>query len=336
MPPRVPPSWWYRKQSVWPVLLTPAALVWNAVTRARWAFAKPYQSRLPVICIGNFTAGGAGKTPAAIAVAHILRSAGERPIFLTRGYGGTLKGPHLVDPSHDKAHLVGDEPLLLARVAPAIAAADRAQGARLAESQDASVIIMDDGFQNPGLAKTASLIVIDGALGLGNEHVIPAGPLRASLGFQLAHADGLILVGEGDAAGRVHALAERASLPVLMAEIMPDPDSAWLKDKPLVAFAGIGSPDKFFRMVEYLGGELVERMPYPDHHPYTQEDALKLLELAARNKAALVTTQKDFVRIEGGAELQKLKEASRALPVSLRFKDGKTAKKIILRAARPT
>jgi tetraacyldisaccharide 4'-kinase len=305
------------------------------VTRARRVFANTYRSKLPVICIGNFTAGGAGKTPAAIAVAHILRSAGERPIFLTRGYGGTIKGPHLVNPGSDKAHGVGDEPLLLARVAPTIVAADRAQGARLAESQDASVIIMDDGFQNPGLAKTLSLIVIDGVLGLGNEHVIPAGPLRASLGFQLAQADGLILVGEGDAAGRVHALAKRALLPVLSAEIMPDRDGAWLKDKPLVAFAGIGNPDKFFRTVEDLGGKLLERMPYPDHHPYTQQDALKLLGLASSNDACLVTTEKDLVRIEGGAELQKLKEATRALPVRLRFKEEKAAKEIILRVIGP-
>lgn len=323
------PSWWYARQSVWPVLLTPAALVWNAAARARWAFAKPYRSNLPVICIGNFTAGGAGKTPAAIALAHIVYSAGERPIFLTRGYGGTVKGPHLVDPSHDTAQRVGDEPLLLARVAPTIVSADRAEGARLAESLDASVIIMDDGFQNPGLAKSASLIVIDGALGLGNEHVIPAGPLRASLGFQLAQADGIILVGEGDANDRIHALAQAASLPVLSAEIIPDRDCAWLKNKPLVAFAGIGNPEKFFRTVESLNGEIVERMPYRDHHPYTRQDALKLLDLAAHHGAQLVTTQKDLVRMEGGVELQKLKDESQALPVSLQFKDMEKVKQIL-------
>ncbi len=331
MPLRTP-SWWYVKASLIPALLAPAALAWNAVTRVRWAFVKPYRSKLPVICIGNFTAGGAGKTPAALAIANILRDAGERPIFLTRGYGGSTLGPHLVDPSRDTAHAVGDEPLLLARVAPTIVSADRAEGAKLAESQNASVIIMDDGFQNPGLAKTASFIVVDGALGLGNEHVIPAGPLRASLGFQLAQANGLILVGDGDAAERVNALAQGASLPVLKAEIVPEPDCAWLKGKPLVAFAGIGNPDKFFRTVEDLGGRLMERMPYADHHPYTQEDALKLLDLAAHHGAQLVTTQKDMVRIEGGAELQKLKEATRALPVRLQFKDEKAVKKIISQA----
>ncbi len=334
MPLRAP-SWWYERSSLWPALLAPAGLVWNAVTRARWAFAKPYQSSLPVICIGNFTAGGAGKTPATLAVAHILGNAGERPIFLTRGYGGCTHGPHLVNPSHDTPHLVGDEPLLLAREAPTIVAADRAEGARLAERQDASVIIMDDGFQNPGLVKTASLIVIDGAQGLGNEHVIPAGPLRASLGFQITMADGFILVGDGDAEGRVHALAQEVSLPVLASRIVADADSGWLKNKPLVAFAGIGHPDKFFRTLEDLGGRLMERIPYPDHHVFTQADAENLLRLASDHGAQLVTTQKDFVRIEGGAELQMLKKHSQALPVRLQFRDEKAAKKIISRAIRP-
>jgi len=329
------PSWWYERSSPWPALLAPAGLVWNAVTRARWAFAKPYRSSLPVICIGNFTAGGAGKTLAALAVAHILGNAGERPIFLTRGYGGCTHGPHLVNPSHDTPHLVGDEPLLLAREAPTIVATDRAEGARLAERQDASVIIMDDGFQNPGLAKTASLIVIDGAQGLGNEHVIPAGPLRASLGFQLTMADGFILVGAGDADGRVHALAQEASLPVLTSQIVADTDSGWLKNKSLVAFAGIGRPDKFFRTLEDLGGRLMERVPYPDHHVFTQGDAENLLLLASDHGAQLVTTQKDFVRIEGGADLQKLKQDTQALPVHLQFRDEKAAKEIISRILRP-
>lgn len=334
MPLRTP-SWWYERSSLWPALLAPAGLVWNAVTRARWAFAKPYRSSLPVICIGNFTAGGAGKTPAVLAVAHILGNAGERSVFLTRGYGGCTHGPHLVNPSHDTPHLVGDEPLLLAREAPTIVAADRAEGARLAERQDASVIIMDDGFQNPGLAKTVSLIVIDGVQGLGNEHVIPAGPLRASLGFQLAMADGFILVGDGDAEGRVHALAQEKSLPVLTSQIIADADSGWLKNKSLVAFAGIGRPDKFFRTLEDLGGRIMERVPYPDHHAFTQGDAENLLRLASDHGAQLVTTQKDFVRIEGGADLQKLKQETQALPVRLQFRDEKAAKKIISRLIRP-
>lgn len=328
MPLRTP-SWWYTKASLLPALLAPAAIIWNAATRLRWTFVKPYKSKLPVICIGNFTAGGAGKTPTALAVAHMLRDAGEHPIFLTRGFGGTIRGPHLVDPLNDTAQSVGDEPLLLASTAPTIVAVDRAEGAKLAERQDASVIIMDDGFQNPGLAKSLCLIVVDGALGLGNEHVIPAGPLRASLGCQLAMADILVLIGEGSASERVKALAEDASLPILMAQIAPSTDASWLKGKPIVAFAGIGNPEKIFLTVENSGGRLMERIAFPDHHPFTLEDARNLLELADRHGAQLVTTQKDFIRIEGSAELQKLKEASRALSVSLNFKNKKALKKIV-------
>lgn len=320
MKPSAPP-WWYAKQSIWPTLLTPAALLWDAVTRARWALTKPYRSKVPVICIGNFTAGGAGKTPVAIAIAHILLSAGESPIFLSRGYGGTVKEAHLVYPSLDKAQTVGDEPLLLAQVAPTIVTADRAEGATLAERQGASVIIMDDGFQNPGLIKSLSFIVIDGELGLGNEHVIPAGPLRANLGSQLARADGFIQVGKGKAEERISSLAQEASLPILRAEIVPDREFAWLKNKPVVVFAGIGNPEKFFRLVENLGGKIAARFPFRDHHNYTRQDALKLLDTAARMDATLVTTQKDLVRIEGVGELQKLKAAARALPVSIQFND---------------
>lgn len=333
MKPRVStPQWWYAKQSIAPVLLTPAALVWNAVTRARWAIAKPYLSRLPVICIGNLTAGGTGKTPAAIAIAHILQNAGERPVFLTRGYGGSTCGPHLVDPFIDKAATVGDEPMLLARVAPTIVSTDRADGASLAECQDASVIIMDDGFQNPGIVKTLSLIVIDGALGLGNEHVIPAGPLRASVGFQLARANGIILVGEGDAVERVQTLARGASLPVVSATLVPERDNTWLKKKALVAFAGIGNPEKFFRSVESLGGNIVARKSYRDHYTYSSQDALELLTLAARHNAHLVTTQKDFVRIEGVSELQELQKSTRALPVNMQFKDMGKLKQMLTQA----
>ena len=330
------PSWWYGKASLISVLLTPAALVWNSVSRLRRFLIKPYASALPVICIGNFTAGGAGKTPAALAVARILLSSGEKPVFLTRGYGGRTLGPHLVELSHDDATIVGDEPLLLARVAPTIVAVDRAEGAKFAELHGASVIVMDDGFQNPGLVKTLSLIVVDAKLGLGNEHVIPAGPLRESLGFQLAQADGLILVGNGDMVERLQILADQASLPILKAQVTPDQDCAWLKDTPVVAFSGIANPDKFFRMVEDLGGRLVAHVPYPDHHPYSPEDERKLLELAALHEAKLVTTQKDIVRIEGNAELQMLKEVSRPLPVSLQFNDEEAARKIISSAITTT
>lgn len=310
----------------------PAALVWDMATRLRWAFARPFHAGIPVICVGNFTAGGAGKTPAAIAIARLLRDAGERPVFLTRGYGGTTKGPHLADPDKDSARTIGDEPLLLAAAAPTIVAADRAEGARAAQEHGASVIVMDDGFQNPGLAKNLSLAVIDADLGLGNEHVIPAGPLRASLGFQLGKADGLILVGDGAAENHIRALAERVSLPLLEAEIMPENNSALTRDKPVIAFAGIGNPDKFFHTLENLGVRIVERISFADHHFFTPREADTLLELAARHDAQLVTTQKDGVRLEGEDRLERLKTATIVLSVKMIFKDEKAARALISRA----
>ncbi|GBE42121.1 tetraacyldisaccharide 4'-kinase [bacterium BMS3Bbin10] len=326
------PSWWYDTRSIWPALLMPAALVWDAATRLRWAFTRPFHPGIPVICVGNFTAGGAGKTPAAIAIAGFLRDAGEQPVFLTRGYGGTTKGPHLADPDKDSARAIGDEPLLLARIAPTLVAADRAEGARAARDQGASVIVMDDGFQNPGLAKNLSLAVIDADLGLGNEHVIPAGPLRASLGFQLGKADALVLVGEGAAEDHIRALAERASLPLLEAEIIPESNSARLRAKPVIAFAGIGNPGKFFRTLEDLGVTIAERISFGDHHSFTHQDADMLLDLAARHGAQLVTTEKDMVRLEGEDRLERLKTAAIALPVKMKFKDERAIKKLISRA----
>ncbi len=326
------PSWWYRTRSIWPALLMPAALVWDAATRLRWAFTRPFKAGIPVICVGNFTAGGAGKTPAAIAIAGFLYDAGEQPVFLTRGYGGTTKGPHLVDPDKDNARTVGDEPLLLARAAPTIVAADRAEGARAALDRNASVIVMDDGFQNPSLAKSLSLAVIDAELGLGNEHVIPAGPLRASLGFQLRKASALVLVGSGPAKDHIATLAARASLPLLEAEILPENVSARLRARPVVAFAGIGNPDKFFRTLEGLGVRIIERIAYGDHHLFTPQNADMLLELAARHGAQLITTQKDMVRLEGEDHLERLKAAAIMLPVKMKFRDERAIKGLVSRA----
>ena len=333
MPPKAP-SWWYEKQGLWPLLLTPAALVWDVVTRLRWSIARPFRSKIPVVCVGNFTAGGAGKTPAAIAIARLLLKDGVQPVFLTRGYGGTIHGPHLVDPEKDTANQVGDEPLLLARVAPVVVSAGRAAGAKLAQHQKASVIIMDDGFQNPGLEKDLSVIVIDRKMGVGNGRTIPAGPLRAGMSFQLSKADALIVAGAGDAAEPVIQRARAAGLVILEAEIVANEDTDWLLAKPLIAFSGIGHPDKFFQTLETIGCEIVGRADFPDHHTYSAADADRLLELAKRNNAQLVTTEKDFVRIRGTGSLELLKSKSRALPVRLRFKDQGEADRLLARAIR--
>lgn len=331
MPPKAP-SWWYGESGLWPILFSPAALIWDAATRLRWMLASPARSRLPVVCIGNPIAGGAGKTPAALTIARLLLDDGQKPVFLTRGYGGTTAGPHLVDRNVDTAASVGDEALLLARVAPTIVSGDRREGARLAEEIKASVIIMDDGFLNPGLVKDYTLLVIDRAMGIGNGWVMPSGPLRAGLGFQLRHAHGVVALGQGDRADRVLSCAREMSLPILEAELMPRDDAAWIKSKPVIAYAGIGYPEKFFMTLESLEADVAERHSFPDHHPYSEGDADRLLRQAKDLGAQLVTTEKDFVRLTGTGKLERLRKATKTLPVRLRFRDRGKAKRSVMRA----
>jgi tetraacyldisaccharide 4'-kinase len=326
--PRDAPGWWSdapdRRTSTrdWltKAALTPLSWLYGAITPLRFALARPYHAAIPVICIGNFTAGGAGKTPTAITVAEMLQDMEVYPTFLSRGYGGARTGPHLVNPDRDHAGGVGDEPLLLARHAPTVVSRNRKLGAATIERHEADAIIMDDGFQNPQLAKDFSLIVIDAAVGVGNGVVIPAGPLRAPLGFQARRADALLLIGEGEAG---EALSQRLDLPVLRGALTADADTRWLEAGPVIAYSGIGRPAKFFDTLERLGAQIAARYAFPDHHDYTPEDAAKLLNHAQQAKARLVTTQKDWVRMrEGGTPIGVLKAASHILPVRLALDAG--------------
>ena len=233
------------------------------------------------ICVGNLTLGGAGKTPAAIAVAKILDAAGRRPMVLSRGYGGELAGPVAVDPARHGSADVGDEPLLLARFSPTIVSRDRAAGADAARAAGAGSIVMDDGFQSPGLRKNRSILVVDGRRGIGNGMVFPAGPLRAPLRAQLRRADALLVVGAG-AAGE--AVAVRAQgLPVFHGWLEPDAKAlAALTQRPVLAFAGIGDPGKFFATLRDAGIEIAAEVAFPDHHRYRRSEARELIERAER------------------------------------------------------
>jgi tetraacyldisaccharide 4'-kinase len=275
---------------------------------------------LPVICVGNFTAGGTGKTPLAIYLFRCLAGADQRPVLLARGYGGRLPGPHWVKAEADVARDVGDEPLLLARVGPTHVARNRAAGARAIEASDypATVIVMDDGLQNPVLAKDFSVAVVDGTRGLGNGLVMPAGPLRAPLDFQLEVTDAIIVNEAAGAAGDVAEwLRRRFRGPVLRAQVVAEtPD--WLSASRLVAWAGIGAPQRFFALLERHGAQLAQCVAYRDHQRLTQADARWLRELARRHSARLVTTEKDAARLRGeeGA-LAELAAASKVLRVKL-------------------
>jgi tetraacyldisaccharide 4'-kinase len=248
----------------------------------------------PVFCVGNPTVGGAGKTPVAIAIARVLRAAGARPVFLTRGHGGREAGPIVV--KGQGADIVGDEALLLAEVAPTVVARDRAAGGRLAASFG-DAIVMDDGFQNPALAKTWSCLVVDAAAGLGNRRVTPAGPLRAPLAAHLPLADALLVVA-GDEAVRAPLTGTDGlrRFEVSVSARSPVP----LDGRRVLAFAGIGRPAKFFATVRRLGGELVVERAFADHHPYSEREARRLRAAAAAGGLIVVTTAKDRVRLKAG------------------------------------
>ena len=324
---RVPldePAWWYRDSaSVMARCMAPLAGLYGWCATARYAGATPYRSRLPVLCAGNFTAGGTGKTPLVLHLCGHLRAGGRRPVVLTRGYGGRHAGPHWVGAS-DTAGEVGDEALLLARSAPTLVARDRRAGARAIETGAAAadVIVMDDGLQNPQLAKDLTLAVVDGGRGLGNGRVMPAGPLRAPLEFQLELADAIVVneAAAGAGAAVAERLRQRFDGPVLRCATVVAGDAAWLKGQRVVAWAGIGAPQRFFAMLRALGAEVVEAIPFRDHQRLGQADALRLLDLAGQHRAALVSTGKDMARIgRGTGALADLAAATRVLPIELAF-----------------
>ncbi len=318
-----PPAFWSRLGHPLGFLLAPLGAFVGRIAARRMGRAPNYRSAMPIVCVGNFVAGGQGKTPLALALAARLREGGHEPVFLSRGYGGRLTGPLVVTEAHGAAD-VGDEPLLLAKAAPCIVARDRVAGARLAETLGlpSPVLVLDDGFQNPSLAKTLSIIAVDAGYGLGNGRVLPAGPLRAPLAQQLARTDALVVIGEGRAGDGLVAAAGRLGKPILPAALMARPAEA-LETRPFVAYAGIGRPQKFFDTLDALGADIRAVRAFPDHHAYTDEDARTLLRLADGEGAALVTTEKDAVRLETARtfDLGALRKRSAVLPVSLVFAD---------------
>ncbi|MCJ2090247.1 tetraacyldisaccharide 4'-kinase [Methylobacterium sp. E-005] len=275
-------------------VLAPAGAAYGALVSRRMDRAGS-RAGCPVLCLGNFTLGGAGKTPAALAVAALLAELGQTPAFLSRGYGGREAGPVRVDPGRHAAAEVGDEPLLLARRAPTIVSRDRPAGASLCRRVGADVIVMDDGLQNPALAKDLSLAVVDAPVGLGNGLPFPAGPLRAPLARQWPHVGGLIVIGDGAPGDALVRAAGTRGLPVHRARLIRETDD-WAGRRCL-AFAGIGRPAKFFATLAEAGAVIVGRRAFPDHHAYREGELAALAESAHRLGAELVTTEKDAVRL---------------------------------------
>lgn len=327
------PAFWWRPPGLAAALLQPLGAIYGAVAGARMARQVP-AAGIPVVCIGNLTLGGAGKTPTAILVARILADAGRKPFVLSRGYGGALAGPLRVDPAVHRAADVGDEPLLLARSVPVVVARDRVAGAKLAREVGAGSIVMDDGFQSPNLRKDLSIIVVDGPRGVGNGSVFPAGPLRAPLRAQLDRAQALLVMGATVADGPVLAQASARGLPVFRGRLEPDAGAlAVLQRKPVLAFAGIGDPDKFFATLSVAGIDVRVRLPFADHHRFSRGEALGIVERAERDGLVPVTTEKDMARLAGDSDAAELTAAARTLPVRVVVAEDAEFRTLVLNAA---
>lgn len=305
-------------------LLAPFAALFGLFAGARMRRAPTGRVGIPVVAVGNFTVGGAGKTPTVAALIGAAKASGLRPAVVTRGYGGRAKGPVLVDPAVHGVAEVGDEALLHARLAPTIVARDRLAGAREAERLGADCVFLDDGFQNPRLAKDLSLVVVDRASGLGNGRVMPAGPLRAPLAVQLDRTDALVVVDSGEglhpSTERLIAEATRREIPVVEARFAPRHPEL-VGGRRVVAFAGIGRPAKFVATLTAAGATVADFVAFPDHHRFTPEEATGLLQRAAAADADLVTTAKDAARLGPDDEgaLGRLATTMRVLDVDLVF-----------------
>ena len=272
----------------------PAAALYAAGARFRSWMSKPVRAGAPVLCVGNVTAGGTGKTPVVIALARAAQAMGVRAAVVSRGYGGSLLGPVKVDGTRHQASDVGDEPLLIAAHAETWVAKNRVAGARAAVEAGADIVILDDGFQNPTLHKDVSILVVDGMFGFGNGHGFPAGPLRETLPSAMARADLVLLMGRDDAGVEDYIGGD---IPVERAVLRPDAPDSLAPGTKCVAFAGIGLPKKFFATLRSIGVVVLAEHPFPDHFMYAREDLDRLLSEAESLKATLVTTAKDYVRL---------------------------------------
>jgi tetraacyldisaccharide 4'-kinase len=324
-----PPFWW-EKPDWRAYALSPFSLLYGLEARRRLKSARREKIAAPVLCVGNFTVGGSGKTPVAIALAEYAKRMGLTPGFLSRGHGGSLGGePHVVDPRHDSARHVGDEPLLLSNHAPIAISPNRAAAARvLLEKHGCDLLIMDDGFQSARIHIDHALVVIDARHGLGNGHVIPGGPLRAKLADQLLYADSLLKMGQGTAADAVVRFAARAGKPIFEARLRPKNERR-LAGRRFLAFAGIGHPEKFFDSVHETGGTVVLARPFPDHHFYAEDELSELASTARAEGLTLLTTAKDAARLRHDPVAAGLLSELEVLEIEVAFEPQHTPERII-------
>jgi len=328
------PAFWWRASGLWSALLAPVGAAYGALAGRRLT-GGGRRAGVPVICVGNFTLGGSGKTPTAIALADLLTHAGKRPALLSRGYGGSIAGPVVVDPQRHTAAEVGDEPLLLAQAGLTIVAGDRVAGAQTAQAAGADVIVMDDGLQNPSLIKDFTVAVVDGRRGVGNGKVFPAGPLRAPLAAQFAQVGALLVIGGNAGPAGLDREVRARRLPVFHGTLVPERAALdALSGRKVLAFAGIGDPEKFFATLESAGIAIAQRRSFSDHHRYSADEAGALIMQAEHEGLRLVTTAKDHARIGGDAALAALASRAHVIPARLEVKEEAAWRDLFLRAAK--
>lgn len=311
-----PPFWW-RKPGWQAILLWPISYVYGRVSSARMAQAPVFEPPVPVICVGNFIVGGAGKTPTVQLIVRHLKRAGYKPGILTRGYGGAISNPVLVDTQRNNARDVGDEALLHASLATTAVSSDRPAGAKLLLEHGCDIIIMDDGFQNPSLHKDVSIAVVDAKRGLGNGFTHPSGPMRVPFKNQLIHADVILVIGDGERGDQIVRKAAKAGKYIFRADVCPVNASRFARRRVL-AFSGIADPQKFFTSLANTGANIVEKMPFGDHHVFTEEECADIVKRATAQELMLVTTEKDQKRLIGmGQARATLASMSEVLKIAL-------------------